>query len=252
MAEARVGTSGWSYRNWQGPFYPPRLPSGQWLGFLAERLRTVEINASFYCPQPAERLARWAAATPAGFRFAVKAWRALTHHHRLARCGELARGFVAGLAPLGDKLGPVLLQLPPRFPADPERLDAFLATLPTGRQYACELRDPSWWSDATLATLARHGAAFCVFELAALRSPRLVTTDFVYLRLHGHERRYRGAYGDALLRGWAGWLGGELTQGRDVWAYLDNTDEADHAVRDALTLQRLLEPNAAMASHQRG
>lgn len=240
IAEARVGTSGWSYRTWQGPFYPRGLPPGEWLGFLAGRLRTVEINASFYRPQPPERLARWAATTPEGFRFAVKAWRALTHYHRLARCGALAREFLQGLAPLRAKLGPVLFQLPPRFPADPELLDAFLAVLPNDHRYAIEFRDRSWWSDETAAVLAGHRALFCVFELGGLRSPRLVTTDAVYLRLHGHGRRYRGAYGEDRLQDWAGWLRAELAGGRDVWAYLDNTDEADHAVRDALTLQRLL------------
>lgn len=251
MAEARVGTSGWSYRNWQELFYPRGLPTRQWLCFLAGRLRTVEINASFYRPQPPERLARWAAATPEDFRFAVKAWRALTHYHRLAGCGELAREFLQGLAPLGDKLGPVLFQLPPRLPADPELLDAFLAALPDDHRYAIEFRDRSWWSDETAAVLAGHRALFCVFELAGLRSPRLVTTDAVYLRLHGHERRYRGAYGETRLRDWAGWLRSELARGRDVWVYLDNTDEADHAVRDARTLQRLLDAQAPSARHQR-
>ncbi len=250
MATARVGTSGWSYRNWRGPFYPRGLPTGQWLGFLATRLSTVEINASFYRPQPPERLAGWATATPRGFRFAVKAWRALTHYHRLAQCGELAQAFLQGLAPLGGKLGPVLFQLPPRFPADPAVLDRFLAMLPDCHRYAIEFRDRSWWGDETAEVLARHRAIFCVFELAGLRSPRLVTTDAVYLRLHGAEQRYRGAYGEAGLLDWAGWLSDQLARGRDVWAYFDNTDEADHAVCDALILQRLLDAHSPPTNHQ--
>lgn len=241
MAEARVGTSGWSYGNWRPAFYPRGLPPREWLGFLARRLRTVEVNASFYRLQPRERFARWAEATPDGFVLAVKAWRALTHHRRLAECGDLVEAFLARLEPLGAKCGPILFQLPPRFAADPARLDRFLAALPRGHRYAAELRDPSWWGDDVAAVLARHGVAFCVFELAQLRSPRRVTAGFVYLRLHGHERRYRGDYGEALLRDWAAWLGGELARGRDVYAYLDNTDEADHAVKDALRLQALLD-----------
>jgi uncharacterized protein YecE (DUF72 family) len=241
MAEARVGTSGWSYANWRGAFYPSGLRSGEWLGFLARHLRTVEINASFYRLQGRERFASWAKATPDDFVFAVKAWRALTHYRRLAECGDLVEAFLARVEPLGVKCGPILFQLPPRFAADPGRLDAFLVALPTAYRYAVEFRDPSWWGGATAAVLERHGAAFCVFELAQLRSPRLVTAAFVYLRLHGHERRYRGAYGEALLRDWARWLAAELAGGRDVFAYFDNTDEADHAVRDAERLQALLD-----------
>lgn len=244
MAEARVGTSGWSYAGWQGSFYPRQLRAGERLGFLARHLRTVELNATFYRLQPAERFASWAAATPATFRFAVKAWRAVTHFRRLAACADLLRVFFDRLIPLGARCGPILLQLPPRFAADAPRLDAFLATLPGTHRYALEFRDPSWWSDAVLRILHRHRAAFCVFELGALRSPRLVTTDLVYLRLHGRERRYRGAYGEPALRAWAAWLASELALGHDVWAYLDNTDEADHAVRDALCLQALLDAAA--------
>jgi uncharacterized protein YecE (DUF72 family) len=241
MAEARIGTSGWSYPGWRGTFYPTALRQAEWLGYLARRLRTVEVNASFYRLPPRERFARWAEATPADFVLAVKAWRALTHYRRLAECGDLVEAFLARVEPLGPKRGPVLFQLPPHFPADAGRLDAFLAALPQGFRYAAEFRDPSWWNEATAAVLGRHGAAFCVFELAQLRSPRLVTADFVYLRLHGHERRYRGAYGETLVADWAGWLGGELAKGHDVFAYFDNTDEADHAVRDAMRLQALLD-----------
>jgi uncharacterized protein YecE (DUF72 family) len=241
MAEARVGTSGWSYANWRGAFYPAGLRAGEWLGFLARQLRTVEINASFYRLPTRATFARWAAATPDGFIFAVKAWRAVTHMRRLAACEDLIEAFLARVEPLGPKCGPVLFQLPPRLRADPARLDAFLGALPQGHRYAVEFRDPSWWGEATAAVLARHGIAFCVFELAGLRSPRLVTADFVYLRLHGHERPYRGAYGEPVLRDWALWLGRELAQGRDVFAYFDNTAEMDHAVRDARRLQALLD-----------
>jgi uncharacterized protein YecE (DUF72 family) len=241
MAEARVGTSGWSYPNWRGAFYPPGLPQGEWLAFLARHLRTVEVNASFYRLQPRDRFCKWAAATPEKFVIAVKAWRAVTHYRRLAQCGDLVEAFLARLEPLEKKCGPILFQLPPHFPADAARLEAFLASLPSGYRYAFELRDPSWWGDDIAALLERHGVAFCVFELAQLRTPRRVTAPFVYLRLHGHERRYRGAYGEALLQDWARWLCRELLQEHDVFVYFDNTDEADHAVRDAIRLQALLD-----------
>ncbi len=239
-AELYVGTSGWSYPNWRGPFYPPKLPQREWLAYYARHLSSVELNASFYrLPDPA-RIAGWCARTPPGFRFAVKAWRAMTHHRRLMDCGELLRTFFDRMRAFGDRLGPVLFQLPPRFPADPARLAAFLADLPRGYAFAFEFRDPSWHRDEVYALLAAHGAAFCPFDLAGLTAPRVVTADFVYLRLHGHERRYRGSYSEEQLADWAAWLAGERARGRKLYVYFDNTDEAAHAVHDALRLRAML------------
>ena len=187
-------------------------------------------------------LERWAAAVPPGFVFALKAPRALTHERRLAPGGEAElAAFLAAVDALGGRAaGPVLFQLPPRFPADPGLLDDFLAGLPPGRRYAVEFRDPSWWTEATLASLARHGAAFCVFDLAGLRPPRHVTAGFAYLRLHGFARRYRGRYPEAVLADWAAWLRERLEGGRDAYVYLDNTMDGDDAVRDALALRGML------------
>jgi uncharacterized protein YecE (DUF72 family) len=155
----------------------------------------------------------------------------------------LAR-FLARVEPLGGKLGPILFQLPPRFPADPARLARFLALLPPGHRYAFEFRDPSWWHDEVYKLLAERGAAFVCFDLAGLRSPRLAAGPLAYLRLHGFERRYRGGYPAAVLADSAGWLAAERAAGRPagraVLAYLDNTMLADHAVRDARALAALL------------
>ena len=237
---ARVGTSGWSYPNWRGLFYPPGLRPGDQLGFYARHFTTVELNASFYrLPTPA-MIERWSAVTPPGFVFAVKAWRAITHERRLGDCEEPLDRFLSRIEPLDSKLGPVLFQLPPRFPADPARLARFLDLLPPGQRWAFEFRDPSWWRDDVYGLLAGRGAGFVGFDLAGLRSPRLTTGPLAYARLHGHERRYREAYPEAVLADWARWLAAEQTQGREVFAYLDNTMVADHAVRDARTLAALL------------
>ncbi len=241
MARHWIGTSGWSYRNWRETFYPKSLKPGDWLGFYAQTLRCVELNASFYRLPREDMLRTWAARTPEDFRFAVKAWRAITHFRRLRDCDDLLEAFFARLALLGGKLGPVLFQLPPRFAVDPERLDAFLGRLPSDQRVAVEFRDPSWHCAETYAVLAARGAAFCPFELAELRGPRVVTADFTYVRLHGRTQRYRGAYGEAELADWATWLCGQLTQGRDVYVFFDNTDEADAAPRNAERLDRLLE-----------
>ncbi len=247
MARAHVGTSGWAYGNWRGVFYPPGLRQGEWLAHYARFFDTVEVNASFY-RLPTEKLIEgWCAHTPENFRFAVKAWRAITHFRRLEACEDLLADFFARIALFGDKLGPVLFQLPPRFAADPERLETFIAGLPEGHRYAFEFRDPSWHVEPVYAVLRAANAAFCPFDLAGLTGPRVVTADFVYVRLHGHERRYRGAYSEALLEDWAAWLGRCLEEGREAWLYFDNTDEEAHAVNDALRLKNLLGEAASAA-----
>ncbi len=235
-----VGTSGWSYGSWRGCFYPQELKPAAWLRHYARFLHSVELNASFYRLPQEQTLRGWVDKTPDDFLFSVKAWRAITHFRRLADCQSHLRDMFARLELLAGKCGPVLFQLPPRFAADLPRLDAFLAQLPAGHRYAFEFRDPGWHTAATYDALTRHNAAFCPFELAELTGPRVVTADFTYVRLHGRQARYRGAYGEAALAEWADWLRGLLGDGRDVHVYFDNTDEADHAVRDAQRLAAML------------
>ncbi len=251
MAGHWIGTSGWSYPNWRESFYPKALKPGEWLGFYAQSLRCVELNASFYRLPRESMLKTWAARTPEDFRFAAKAWRAITHFRRLKDCGELLDAFFARIGLLEGKLGPVLFQLPPRFAADPGRLDAFLDGLPRGRRVALEFRDPSWHCAETYAVLEAHGAAFCPFELAELRSPRVVTADFTYVRLHGRVARYRGSYGEAALAEWAAWLREQLALGHDVYVFFDNTDDGDAAPRNAQRLDELLKDPPARSGRSR-
>lgn len=235
-----VGTSGWSYKEWRGIFYPRELPSRAWLDHYARHFSNVEINATFYRLQKAAALAGWAARTPPGFRFAIKGPRLITHFHRLKNAAHRLPLFYESIAPLRAKAGPILWQLPPQFPADPARLDAFIETLPEGWRYAFEFRDPSWHTDVTYRILERREAAFCPFEIGELTGPRIVTTDFVYVRLHGWKGRYKGRYDTKALKGWARWLRGHKRAGRDVYAYFDNTAEADDAVANALELDALM------------
>ncbi|NNG05747.1 MAG: DUF72 domain-containing protein [Inquilinus sp.] len=236
-----VGTSGWSYPNWAGPFYPAGLKQRDWLGFYARQLGTVEVNNSFYHLPREAMLRGWVERTPPGFLFAVKAWRAITHYRRLADCADHVAVFLDRVAMLGPKGGPVLFQLPPHWHADVDRLAGFLELLPEGRRFAMEFRDPSWHCDAVFDLLRARNVAFCPFELAGLTGPRVVTADFVYVRLHGRQSAYGGAYGEAALADWAAWLKANMAAGRDVHVYFDNTDEADHAVRDAQRLNGLLQ-----------
>lgn len=240
MARYWVGTSGWSYANWRYLFYPKGLKQGEWIGFYSQHLNSVEVNATFYRPPQEKMLQGWAEKTPAEFVFAIKAWRTITHYRRLKDCAEPLESFLARLWPIRSKCGPVLFQLPPRFACDPARLEKFLKLLPEGQRFTMEFRDPSWHCEEVYALLRARNVAFCPFELASLRAPRVATADFVYLRLHGRKARYQGAYSERTLRDWAGWLGERLAEGRDAYVYFDNTDEADHAIKNARRLDELL------------
>jgi uncharacterized protein YecE (DUF72 family) len=237
----RVGTSGWHYPHWQGPFYPADLPAGRWLGHYAEALATVEVNGSFYHLPEAATFTAWREQTPQGFLFALKAPRSITHMHKLRNCAQPLAPFLARARLLGPKLGPLLFQLPPRWHANPRRLAEFLAELPAGLRYAFELRDPSWHTDAVYGVLRERNAAFCIFDLAGFTAPLTVTADFVYLRLHGpSEHPYQGSYGEPQLRDWAArarqWAG---RGAKDVYLYFDN-DQAGYAVRNALSIRKYL------------
>jgi uncharacterized protein YecE (DUF72 family) len=234
-----IGTSGWHYGHWRDVFYPEGLPPERWLAYYARHFNTVEINRSFYrLPEPAA-VARWCECVPAGFRFALKASRFITHMKKLKEPRESLKAFSEVAAGLGMRLGPVLFQLPPHWRVDPARLAAFLAALPRNWRCAFELRDPSWHCEEVYAALRRHNAAFCIFDLGGFTSPLELTADFAYLRLHGPGEPYAGRYGRRRLRDWAAAIQGWKGQG-EVHAYFDN-DEAGFAVQDALELRRLLD-----------
>lgn len=235
-----VGTSGWSYKEWRGVFYPREIPSRLWLEHYIRHFCSVEINATFYRLQKAETLAGWAARSPKGFVFAIKGPRLISHFHKLKNAEHRFPLFYASIAPLRKKAGPILWQMPHGFVADPPRLETFIKSLPKGWRYAFEFRDPSWHDDAIYRILERHKAAFCPFEIGELTGPRVVTTDFVYVRLHGWKGRYTGRYDTRTLRNWARWLRAQMDDGRDAYAYFDNTADEDDAVANALELEKLL------------
>ena len=243
--ELYVGTSGWHYMAWRGPFYPRTLPSAGFLDYYARHFDTTEINNSFYQMPRVETLAAWRDSVPPGFVFAVKASRFTTHMKKLKDPGTSCLPFLERVAVLGDKLGPVLFQLPSRWRYAGPRLAAFLAALPEGPRYAFELRDASWLNEDAYALLREAGVGFCIYHYAGRQSPRIVTADFVYLRLHGpDERPYHGSYAQGLLTPWAAEIRAWLAQGLDVYCYFDN-DVAGHAANDAAALLALLGPEVA-------
>jgi uncharacterized protein YecE (DUF72 family) len=183
-----AGTSGFSYKEWQGSFYPPKLPASKMLEFYAERLPAVELNNTFY-RMPGEALVRgWEERTPASFRFVLKAPRQMTHIRKLNDCAEPLERFSQVASVLGEKLGPLLFQLPPTFQRDVPRLESFLASVSPKLRLALEFRHPSWFDDATYAALQRHGAALCIAEADKEEPPPLLATSkFTYFRLRRED-----------------------------------------------------------------
>ena len=241
MAQARcfVGTSGWSYRHWRGVFYPKGLKQAQELRFYAERFESVEANGTFYRLIAEDTFRKWCDATPEGFVFACKGSRYLTHMKRLKEKGEGVRRLFERLDALGDRLGPVVFQLPDRFRPDLGRLAGFLDALPAAQRYAFEFRDPAWFEPAVLELLARRNVALCLYEFAGRQAPLEITADFVYIRLHGPDGPYQGSYSHAALASWAKRIRGWARTGLDVYCYLDN-DERAFAPQNALRLKELL------------
>jgi uncharacterized protein YecE (DUF72 family) len=192
-----VGTSGYNYPEWRGTFYPVALPASGMLAYYAERFTAVEINYTFYRMPTARGLAGWAAATPPGFVFVLKAPRRITHDRRLRDIDEPLRYFHDTAATLGAKLGPLFFQLPPTFRKDTHRLADLLARLPPGQPRALEFRHHSWFDDDVYDLLRRWNAALCVADTARGTTPLVATADFGYLRLRDAD------YTDAELAEWA-------------------------------------------------
>ncbi len=218
----RIGTSGWHYASWRGPFYPAKLRPADFLSFYQQRFSTAEINNSFYRLPTAEAVTAWRESTPEDFLFAWKASRFITHMKKLKGVEDSIDLVFGRMAALGAKSGPVLFQLPPMLHADRERLAAFLAFLPRGYRYTIEFRHPSWYEASILDLLREHDAALCLSDHAAAPAPWEVTAGWVYIRGHGADGRYAGNYSDDTLDDWARRIAAWRMQGRDVYCYFDN------------------------------
>lgn len=271
IGQIRVGTSGWRYPPWRGAFYPSGLPQRRELEHLSRQMNAVEINGSFYSLQRPERYLAWHTETPAGFLFAVKGGRFITHLKQLRDVETaLANFYASGVLALADKLGPFLWQLPPRLAFDPDRVSTFLGQLPrTTREavalgkkhddklksppflkpgpdrpvrHALEVRHPSFTTPEALDLLKKHRVALVTSDAAAPWPYREdQTTDFSYVRLHGSDELYTSNYSDSALREWAAkiteWHDGGR---RDVHVYFDN-DSKVAAPHNAVALTRLLD-----------
>jgi uncharacterized protein YecE (DUF72 family) len=216
-----VGTSGWAYTAWKPGFYPPKLPSRKFLEFYSSRLNAVEANYTFRRYLTAATVAGWIEQTPPRFQFAVKAHQSLTHMRRLKNAEEPLQLFLDSLQPLkkARRLGPVLFQLPPNFKADARRLDDFLGLLPRALRVTFEFRHPSWFCDETFDILRRRHSALCIAETEELKTPEILTADFVYFRLRCSH------YSAASRKKIAEAMRGRDERLRDVYAFFKHEED---------------------------
>jgi len=235
---ARVGCSGWQYKHWRSTFYPADLPASQWFAYYASQFDTVEINNTFYRLPEASTFAAWRKQATPGFLYAVKASLFLTHMKKLKDPAEPIHRLFQRAQRLQRTFGPILYQLPPHWPADIERLSAFVRALPKRRQHVIEFREPSWYNDEVFELLERKGIALCLHDMAGSGTGKVALGPFVYVRFHG-PAKYTGRYDDRVLGGWGEWLAAQMREGRQVFAYFNN-DAAGHAPTDAIRLRRAI------------
>lgn len=236
VPSVRIGTSGWIYPHWQGVFYPESCSKGKWLEHYARHFDALELNASFYRLPAGETFRKWRQRTPDGFSWAVKMNRYLTHLRRLKKAEEPLLRFYQATSALGEKLGPILIQLPPSLVYDPSLIRNFLELLDPAKKHAIEVRHASWMREEFFDVLREFKVAFCIADTAG-RYPLQVafTADFAYLRLHGSRELYASLYTEEELKGWAEKIKGWSCE---TWVFFDN-DFQGHAVQNALELRRI-------------
>ena len=242
-----IGCSGWQYQHWRGDFYPAELPQSRWFAHYALTFDTVEINNSFYRLPSAETFAKWREQAPKRFVYAVKASRFLTHMKKLKDPSDPLHRFYSQAWHLGPHLGPILYQLPPRWPVDVERFEIFLkavrrvaAQLRIRAPHVVEFRDASWYDDRIFALMQEYRVALCLHDMQGSATDRIVVGPVVYVRYHFGTSKYGGRYEDRRLEAWAEWLAARARGGTNVYAYFNN-DTGGHAPRDAVRLRSLVD-----------
>lgn len=237
MGRLRVGTSGYQYAHWRGLFYPPGLPKRRWFEHYARHFDSVEVNNTFYRLPAEDVFDEWYLQAPDGFLYTLKFSRYGSHRKRLKDPESSIGRFLGGAGRLKEALGPILVQLPPRWRPNPPRLEAFLAAAPARHRWAIEVRDPRWLCEEIFAVLERHQAALCIHDLIP-GHPRRLTAGWLYLRFHGTSAP-AGNYTARFLKEEAARIRDALQAGHDVYAYFNN-DPHGHAVRNAMELKALV------------
>jgi len=240
LAHYFIGTSGWHYDDWRNRFYPEKLPKTKWLEFYARHFPTVELNNSFYRLPTENAFANWRDSSPTNFTFAVKVSRFITHIKRLKNSEEAVENFIQRAMILGEKLGPLLYQLPPNMHRNDETLESFLSSLPEEMKHVIEFRHQSWLTEEVFEILHKYRAGLCVFDMPSFTCPLLATADFAYIRFHGSEDLYSSYYSDEELADWAQRIADLAVNLDTVYIYFNN-DVEGFAVKNAVTIRDYLE-----------
>lgn len=245
MATLWIGTSGWSYRDWVGPFYPKGLPASKWFAHYCEHYPTVELNVTFYRIPTPKAVENWALTSPPGFLFAAKLNREITHVHKFHNVQDALARYFDVLSLLGPKLGVVLIQLPPSFHYHADRVREFLDLLrPRQRPWrtAIECRHPSWFTPEVFALLSEHQISLCIADAGGpFPAHEVQTAPFVYVRFHGPAARYASKYSPEEMAVASQKIRQWLEQGLDVYVYFNN-DTHGYALQNANELRDLLAP----------
>jgi uncharacterized protein YecE (DUF72 family) len=238
LPEPRIGTSGWHYQSWWGPFFPEDLRKKDALSYYVTRFNATELNAPFYRTPTLEAVQAWFDQTPDNFRFAWKASKFITHWKQLSERSDNSLALMeTRLEILRHKIGPILFQLPPKMQVNREQLASFLKMLNPARRYTFEFRHPSWYEAPIFDLLRDYDSSLCLSDHAAAPPPWEVTASWVYIRGHGPTGRYHGNYSDETLSAWARDIRKWRREGKDVWCFFDN-DVKSAAPHDA---QRLID-----------
>ncbi|MDP1881130.1 MAG: DUF72 domain-containing protein [Parachlamydiaceae bacterium] len=232
-----IGTSGWSYEHWKEKFFPTDLKQIQWLPYYANTFSTVEVNTTFYHTPRETTVLNWYNIVPKDFIFSVKMNRYITHNKKLSDCQDSLGIFYQSIQPFEKKMGPILIQLPPKFNANKERLNEFIHLLNKKHRYTFEFRNETWFTPEIYEVLKENNIALCITDLRGELSPEIMTSDFVYIRLHGPKQAYGGSYGPKKLKEWKKKIENWLDDA-SVYCYFDN-DEKGYAIQDALVLQKM-------------
>lgn len=237
-----IGTSGWSYRNWNTQFYPKGLKAHEKLGYYSKHFSAVEVNSSFYNLLARETYEQWREQVPTDFTFAVKMHRYLTQMKKLKiddKAREQRDQFFVGVAGLGSQLGVILIQLPPSLKKDIEKIGEFLEAMPGDYRYAIEFRNESWFDEEVADVLKKHNVAAVISHSSEWPYWIMPTADFIYARFHGKNELFTSPYPEKDLQEWAETLQSLQPGDQKGWILFNNTDQG-HAVQNALTLHKNL------------
>ena len=237
--ETLIGTSGWMYKHWKGPFYPEKISNEDMLNFYTDHFSTVEVNNTFYKLPNIKTVQNWMNKTPKQFIFAIKANRFITHRKYLKDGQVTVKNLLSPIKILNYKLGPILFQLPPNWNVNLERITEFIEILPKDFLYVFEMRNSSWYIQNIYDLFKEYNIALCIHDFYGKITPQKITADFTYIRFHGPEGHYYGNYTSEQLNQWAQKINKWIQQNITVFAYFNN-DAYAWAVQNALELKNIL------------